>query len=123
MTRCRRERVWEKVCRRHDVSHPNMVRVAKVELDNAMATALLALETYVAGGARPAVPNLEGMMDAFERSVAAGTNVSGETAAPRLTECLALYRVLIATIKRLSSEHLNAGEDGHEIRGLAVQSD
>ena len=107
---------------RHDVTHPNVVRAAAVELDNAMATALQALATHVAGGSQPELPNLEGMMGAFERSVAAGTNAPGETAAaPHLTERLALYRALVAAVKRLSSEPLNAGQDGHEVRVLAVQ--
>ena len=75
-----------------------------VEIDNAMAMALLALETHVTRGSHPALPNLEGMVDAFERSVAAGTNALRETAAdPRLTERLAAYRALVAAIKRLST--------------------
>jgi len=106
---------------RGDVTHPDVVRAAAVDLDNAMATALLALETHVTSGSRSAVPNLEGMMDAFERSVAF-TNVSAEMAAdPCLTECLALYRALVAAIKRLSSDPLDAGQKGHEPRILAVQ--
>jgi len=97
---------------RNDIALPNVVRAAAVELDSEMATALLALETYVAGGAQPVIPNLEGMMDAFERSVSD----------PRLTECLALYRALVASINRLSSEPLDAGQDGHEVRILGVQN-
>jgi len=109
---------------RHDVTHPNVVRLAaSVELDNAMATALLALETRIAGSSEPETPNLKAMMDAFERLVAAGTNTPGETAAdPHLTELVALYRALVAAIKRLSSEPLNTGQKGHEVRGLAVQN-
>jgi len=97
---------------RNDIPVPNAVRAAAVELDNAMATALLALETYVAGGAKPVIPNLEGMMDAFERSVTD----------PRLTERLALYRALVAAITRLSSEPLHAGQEEHGVRILAVQN-
>jgi multidrug resistance protein MdtO len=111
---------------RREVTHPNVVAAA-VELNNAMVTALLALETYVAGkvgGFQPVVPNLEGVMDAFERSVSAGINAPGETAAaPDLTEHLALYRALVAAIKGLSSEPLNGRAEGHEVRVLAVQSD
>jgi hypothetical protein len=36
---------------------------------------------------------------------------------------LALYRALVAAIKRLSSEPLHADQKGHEVRVLAVQSD
>jgi multidrug resistance protein MdtO len=97
---------------RHNVMHPEVVRAAAVELDNAMATALLAMETYVAGGAQPVIPNLEGMMDAFERSITD----------PRLTERLALYRALVAAITRLCSEPLDAGQRGHEVGALAVQN-
>jgi hypothetical protein len=50
------------------------------------------------------------MMDAFERSVVR-----------HLTERVALYRALVAAIKGLSSESLNAGPDGHEVRVLAVE--
>ncbi len=103
---------------RHDVTHPNEVRTAALELDNAMATTLLALETYVASGSLPALPNLAGIMEAFARSV------SGESAAdPHLTECLALYRALVAAIKRLSSEPLNTEQNGNVVSGLTVQSD
>jgi hypothetical protein len=69
-----------------------------------MATALLALETHVTSGSQPALPNLEGMVDAFERSVAAGTNALRETAAdPRLSERSAVCLALVAAIKRLST--------------------
>ncbi len=108
---------------RHYVTLPNMARAAAVELENAMATALLALETHIVSGAQPEVPNLEGMMNVFERSVAAGTSAPGEAAAtPELTERLALYRALVAAIMRLSSEPLNAGQRGHEVQTLAVQN-
>ena len=109
---------------RRDVTYPKVVRAAAVELDNALVAALLALETRIASGSQPAVPNLEIVMDAFERSVAVGTNVPGELPAdPHLTERLALYRALVAAIKRLSSEPLHADQKGHEVRVLAVQSD
>jgi multidrug resistance protein MdtO len=109
---------------RDDVTYPNAVRAAAAALDNAMATALFALEMRIASGSQPAVPNLEGMMDAFERSIAAGKNVTGETAsAPDFSERLTLYRALVAAIKRLSSEPLHTEQKRHEVRGLAVQSD
>ena len=54
-------------------------------------------------GRRPALPNLEGAVDIFERSDA-GTDSLHKTAAdPRLAERLAIYRALVAAIKRLSA--------------------
>jgi hypothetical protein len=97
---------------RNDIALPNVVRATEVELNSAIATALLALETYVAGGAQAVVPNLEGAMEAFERSVTDS----------HLTERLALYRALVAAIRRLSSEPLDAGQRGHEVGALAVQN-
>jgi multidrug resistance protein MdtO len=104
-----------------NIAESNVVRAAEVALDNVIATALENLATRAARGSRPEVPNLEAMMDAFERSVAAGTNAPRETADSLLTERLAVYRILVAAIKRLSSEPLNADPDGHEVRVLAVQ--
>jgi hypothetical protein len=107
---------------KHDLTQPDVVRAAAVELDNAMATALQGLATRVAGGSEPAVPNLEDAMNAFERSITAGTNTPGEmAAAPYPTERLALYRALVAAVKRLSLKPLNAGPAGHEVRVLAVE--
>jgi multidrug resistance protein MdtO len=109
---------------RQDVMHPNVVRAAAVELDKAMASALLALETRIASDSQPEGPNLKDKMDAFERSVTIGTNGPDGTAAdPHLTEGLAIYRALVAAINRLSSEPLNVGAKGHEVQVLAVQSD
>jgi hypothetical protein len=88
------------------------VQAAAIDLNNEVGVALEGLATHVAGGSEPAVPQLEDALNAFERSVAA---------APHLTERLALYRALVAAIKRLSSEPLNAGQDGHEVRVLAVE--
>ena len=105
---------------RHDVTQP-VWSGAEAELDDAMATALLALETHVTSGSQPALPNLEGMMDAFERSVA-GTSATDETTAnPHLTECLAIYRALVTAIIRLSSGSLDEVQYGHEVAVLAVQ--
>jgi uncharacterized membrane protein YccC len=89
---------------KHDLAHSDVVRAAAVELDNAMATALQSLATRVAGNSQSTVPNLENMLDAFERSVAA---------APNLTEYVTLYRALVAAIERLSLESLHTGQDGH----------
>jgi len=107
---------------RHDIEYTDLVRAAAIELDDAMATALIALETHVADGSQPAAPNTQPMMNALERYVAVSTNAPRETAAtPDLTERLALYRALVAAIMRLSSEPLNAWNGGNDIRGLAVQ--
>ena len=99
-----------------------MVRAAAVELDNAIATALLAVEAHVASGSQPAEANLEGMMDALESSFAAGTSAPGEAAAgTQATERLAIYRALVAAIKRLSTEPMNVGQSEDTVRVLAVQ--
>ena len=106
---------------RHEDTDPNVVRAA-VELDDAMATALLALSTRIASDSEPEVKYLEGTMKAFERAVAAGTKAPGETSTdPQLTERQALYRALVAAINRLSSEPLHAEQNGHEVRVLAIQ--
>ena len=94
---------------RREVTAPNVVRTAAVELDDAMAAALLALSTRITSDSQPAAPNLEDLMDSLERHVAVCTNVPGEAAAsPQLAECSGLYRALVTAIKRLSSEPLNA---------------
>ena len=88
---------------RHSATLPAAVRATAGELDNAMASTLLALEAYVTNGSPPVLPNLEGMVDALERSVSSGTNAPRETAAePHLIERLAVYRALVAAINRLS---------------------
>ncbi len=107
-----------------DVTQPDTVRAAAAELNNAIATALLALEARIAGGSQPEVPNLEAVMDAFERSVTVVTNVTDEKAAdPHLSEYLALYRALISAVKQLSSEPINAGPQENEGGVLAVELD
>jgi uncharacterized membrane protein YccC len=97
---------------RRDVTHPNVVQAAAVELDKAMATALEALATRAAGGTEPAVPELEDTLNAFERSMTA-TDALDKEAAAHFGGRLALYRTLVAAIKRLSSEFLNTWQDGH----------
>ena len=96
---------------RRDVTAPNVVPAAAVELDDAIAAALLALSTRIASDSQPAAANLESNMDSLERHIAVCTNVAGETAvSPQLTECSALYRALVAAIKRLSMVPLDANE-------------
>jgi multidrug resistance protein MdtO len=88
---------------RHDTTLPVMVRATEGELDNAVASTLLALEAYVKNGSPPVLPDLEAMVDALERSVSSGVHAPRETAAgPRLIERLTVYRALVAAINRLS---------------------
>jgi len=89
---------------RADATYSNRVRAAAVELDDAMARVLLALETHVAGSAQPTVPNLEAMTGALEGYIDATRNVPDEAAVEHLLiERLAYYRALVAAIKRVSS--------------------
>lgn len=107
---------------RQEVEEPDLVRTAVAKLEDATATALLALSRRVADGSPPALPDLEGMLQAFERAVTAATPPPGEAAVPPyLTDRLALYGALVAAIKRQASEPLDAEPDGHEIQVLAVQ--
>jgi multidrug resistance protein MdtO len=101
--------------RRQDVTHLNEVQAAEVELDGAMATALLALETHIAADSPPAKLNLEGLIDALESYAAVSAKFPGETSAGRV----ALYRALVTAIKAPFSELLNAAEEGHEVVDFA----
>ena len=80
--------------RTDDVTQPDAVLTAARRVDDAMATALLAFETHVLGGTRPALPDLEDAVDILERT---------DDADPRLAERLTIYRALVAAIKRLSA--------------------
>jgi hypothetical protein len=95
-----------------DVTQPNVVRTAAIELDGVVATALVALSARAAGGSAPAVPELEDNLDAFEPSIT-GADALDKEAAAHFAGRLALYRTLVAAIKRLSSEFLNIEQDGH----------
>ena len=55
---------------RHDPTEPEGVRAATIDSDDAATTALLALEAQISTGSQPALPHLEGMVDALERSTA-----------------------------------------------------
>jgi multidrug resistance protein MdtO len=88
--------------RRRDFTRPDVVRAAAVELDDAMATTLLALSTCVAADSQPMESDVEGMTGAFERfTVACLKTPSDATALPQLAEYSALYRALVAAIERL----------------------
>ena len=91
---------------------PDAMRAAAVDLDSSVATALEALANHVSGGSEPAVLELEGPLNAFERTVAGTVALDNEGDA-HFRGRLALYRALSAAIKRLSSEFLNTGQDQH----------
>jgi len=96
--------------------YPDGVRTAEVDLDNALATALSAVEMRVTSGSSPAMLHLEGLMNALERYAAMNAKAPGETAAERL----ALYRAIVSAIMRLSLEPLNEGQKQHELGVLAA---
>jgi multidrug resistance protein MdtO len=99
---------------------PRAVEEAAVDLDRTVATALNALGIQVADGSEPAVPELEHMLNAFERSVV-GTDALEEQAAAHLAGRLALYRTLVAAVKKISPEPMSAVQDGYEARVLAAE--
>ena len=101
---------------KHDLTHSDVVRAAVVELDDAIVTALQAVATRVAGGSEATVPALEDTLNAFARSLAR-TEVLNEGTA-HLAGRLALYRTLVAAIKRLSADFLNTRQD--EYRSLCA---
>jgi hypothetical protein len=91
------------VRQRQDVKQPDVAPTAASNVDNAIATALLALESHVTSGRRPALPNLEAAVDIFESSDA-GTDSLHKTATDlRRAERLAIYRALVGAINRLSA--------------------
>ena len=89
-----------------------VVRTAAVELDSVIATALEALATRVGSGSESPVPGLEDTLNTFARSMT-GTDALDKEAVAHFAGRLTLYRSLVAAIKRLSSESLNTGQDGH----------
>jgi hypothetical protein len=95
-----------------DVTEPHGVRTAVVELDSAIATALEAVETRAADGSAPAVSELEETLQAFEHAMT-GTEALEKEGTAHLAGRLALYRTLVATIKRLSACHRLMGMEPH----------
>jgi len=91
---------------------PDTMRAAAADLDSSVATALEALANHVSGGSEPGVLELDGPLNAFERTVAGTVALDNESDA-HFRGRLALYRVLSAAIKRLSFETLNARHDEH----------
>jgi hypothetical protein len=59
-------------------------------------------------------------LNAFERS-RTGTDALDKEPSAHFAERLALYRALVAAIKRLSSESLNTAQDRHEARVFAAE--
>src|SRR5215510_6636790 len=90
------------VRQRHDLSYLPEVARAATNLDTAVAGALEAMATQVTGGSKLAGSDLYDALDTFEHSIV-GTNAIDEQTSARLAERLALYRTLVAAIKRLSS--------------------
>ena len=99
---------------------PDAMRATAIDLDNAVATALEALANHISGGSGPAVPDLDDRLNTFERSVA-GTDAIDKEAAAHLAERVALYRTLVAAVKRLSSESMRTAQDRHEARVFAAE--
>ena len=89
-----------------EISQSDVVRTTANELDNVIATGLEGLAMRAAGGPETPVPALEDALNAFERSTA-GMDAFDKEAAAHFAGRLALYRALVAAIKRLCSELLN----------------
>jgi hypothetical protein len=64
------------------------------------------------------MPDLDGSLLRFESSVATDTDALDKETAAHFAGRLALYRPLVATIKRFSSESLNTEQD----RGRSLSS-
>ena len=105
----------------HDTPRvPGAVQAAAVNLENEVATALEGLATHVGGGVEPVVPELDDALNAFERSMA-DTDTLDHEAAVYLADRLALYRTLVAAVKKISPEPMSAVQGGYEARVLAAQ--
>jgi multidrug resistance protein MdtO len=89
--------------RSREILQPSVFRTAEVELDSNIATALEALGMRVTGSSELAIPQLDDALNAFERSMT-GKEALDREAAAQFAGRLALYRTLVAAIKRISSE-------------------
>src|SRR6266850_1943769 len=98
-----------------DIAEPSVFRTAEVDLDRKIATALEALAMRTTGGAELTVPKLDDALTAFERTITA-TEKRDEEATTQFAGRLALYRTLVAAIKRLSLETLHPEGDVHAFR-------
>jgi multidrug resistance protein MdtO len=99
---------------------PRVMEAAVVDLDNEVAAALEGLATHVGGGVQPAMPEFDDALNAFERSMADTDRLDHE-AATHLAGQLALYRTLVAAVKKISPEPMSAAQGGYEARVLAAE--
>ena len=90
---------------RHDVTLPNVVRAAGVELDNAMAAVLSAAAERIQGRVAPLPVDVDEAMAVVERSISAHAEM-GRDADEACRGKLALYRDLVAAVKRLAPDDL-----------------
>jgi multidrug resistance protein MdtO len=97
---------------------PAAMRAAAFDLDTAVATALEAMATQLVGRSRPAVPDLDGSLDRFERSMT-GTDALDKETAANFAGRLDLYRALVASVKQVSSKSMRTAQDRHEARVIA----
>jgi multidrug resistance protein MdtO len=101
---------------------PDTVRAAAIDLDTAVATALEAIATQLIGGSQPAVPDLDGSLDRFERSVVTGTDALDWQVTPsHLAARLGLYRSLVAAVKQVSSKSMRTAQDRDEAPVFAAE--
>ena len=87
-----------------DMAQSNVVVTAAFEVDKTIATALEALAMGGGAGFEPAVLQLENALKSFEHFIT-GTDMLSETGV-HFHARLALYRALVAAIKRLRLEAL-----------------
>jgi multidrug resistance protein MdtO len=99
---------------------PDAMRAAAFDLDTAVATTLEAMATQLVGGSRPAVPDLDGSLDRFERSMT-GTDALDSEAAGHLAARLGLYRALVAAVKQISSGSMRTAQDRNEAQVFAAE--
>jgi multidrug resistance protein MdtO len=99
---------------------PDEMRTAAVGLDASVARALETLAKRVSGESELVVPELDDPLNAFERTLAGANGLDKETAADVAGQ-LAVYRALIAAVKRLSLERLNPEPDVDVVRALVIQ--
>jgi multidrug resistance protein MdtO len=84
-------------------SLPRVAQARAFELDVAVATVLEALATRAAGRLEGPAPDLGGALDALEQAIRDDRGILGEAiATPRHAGTLALYRSVVATVRRLS---------------------
>jgi hypothetical protein len=88
-----------------DIAQSKVVMTAPVEVDRTIAAVLEALAMGAGSGSEPAVLQLDNALKAFEQSIT-GTDALDAETATHFRARLALYRALVAAIKRLCLEAL-----------------